>query len=106
MILVITNMPDAASASRLAHALIAQRAAACVNVLAPCTSVYHWQGQVETATEFPVLIKSTRDAYARIETLIRDIHPYELPEIISLPVGAALPEYLDWVKTETRLDKE
>lgn len=106
MILVITNMPDAESASRLAHTLIEQHAAACVNVLAPCTSVYHWQGQVETATEYPVFIKSTRDAYARIETLIRDEHPYELPEIISLPVDAALPEYLNWVNTETRLDKE
>lgn len=106
MLLVITNMPDVASAKLLANTLIEQRVAACVNLLAPCTSVYRWQEQIETATEIPVLIKTTQAVYAQIETLIRATHPYELPEIIAVPVSAASPEYLKWVTTETHSYKE
>lgn len=101
VLLVLSNLPDAESARRLADALIAQRAAACVNILAPCTSVYRWQGQVEAASEVPVLIKTTRAAYPRLEKIIREQHPYELPEIIALPVEAGLPGYLGWVAQET-----
>lgn len=100
-LLVISNMPDCAQAEALAAHLIAARLAACVNVLAPCTSVYRWQGKVETATEVPVLIKTTRDRYPALEAAIKARHPYELPEIIALPVTAGLPAYLDWVGAET-----
>ena len=106
MLLVITNMPDVTSATVLAHAIIEQRAAACVNLLAPCTSVYRWDDRVETTTEIPVLIKTTKDAYAQIETLIRAMHPYELPEIISVPVSEVSSEYLSWVSAETQSYKE
>lgn len=106
MLLVITNMPDMASATALAQRVIEQRAAACVNLLAPCTSVYRWQGRVESASEIPVLMKTARSAYPRLEALIRSEHPYELPEIIALPVGAALPGYLQWVVAETRIGQE
>ena len=106
MLLVITNMPDVASATVLAHAIIEQRAAACVNLLSPCTSVYRWQGKVETTTEIPVLIKTTQTAYAQIETLIRATHPYELPEIIAVPVSEVSSEYLSWVSAETQSYKE
>jgi periplasmic divalent cation tolerance protein len=101
VLLVITNLPDAESAERLAQQLVAERAAACVNRLAPCTSTYRWQGNVETATEVPLLIKTTQAAYPRLERLIRAAHPYELPEIIAVPVSAGLPEYLSWVGQET-----
>lgn len=101
VLLVLSNLPDRESAQRLAEAVIAQRAAACVNLLAPCTSVYRWQGQVETAAEVPVLMKTTRAAYARLEKIVREHHPYELPEIIALPVEAGLPGYLRWVAEET-----
>ncbi len=106
MLLVITNMPDVVSAKLLAHTLIEQRVAACVNLMAPCTSVYRWQEQIETVTEIPVLIKTTQAAYAQIETLIRATHPYELPEIIAVPVSAAAPDYLRWVTAETQSYKE
>jgi periplasmic divalent cation tolerance protein len=106
MLLVITNMPDVASAHALARQIIEARAAACVNQLAPCTSVYRWQDKIETVTEVPLLIKTTRSAYARLETLIRAVHPYELPEIIALPVTQVLSEYLNWVNSETRISKE
>jgi periplasmic divalent cation tolerance protein len=101
-LLVITNLPDAASAAKLAQQLIEARAAACVNQLAPCTSTYRWQGKIETATEVPLLIKTTQAAYPRLEKLIRAAHPYELPEIIAVPVSDGLPAYLDWVVTETK----
>jgi len=94
ILLVITNLPDAPSAERLAHQLIEARAAACVSQLAPCTSMYRWQGKIETAAEIPLLIKTTRAAYPRLEKLIREAHPYELPEIIAVPVTAGCP--LTW----------
>ena len=106
ILLVITNLPDAPSAEKLARQLIEERAAACVNQLAPCTSTYHWQGSIETATEVPLLIKTTRTAYPRLEKLIRAAHPYELPEIIAVPVTTGLPAYLDWVSQETNALKE
>jgi periplasmic divalent cation tolerance protein len=100
--LVISNLPDRASAEKLAHALIEQRLAACINILSPCRSVYRWEGKVEDAEEFPMLIKTTRERYPALERAIRAGHPYELPEIIALPLAGGLPEYLDWVDTETR----
>jgi periplasmic divalent cation tolerance protein len=101
ILLVFTNLPDASSAEKLAHQLIAARAAACVNQLAPCTSIYRWKGNIETATEVPLMIKTTRTAYPRLEKLIREAHPYELPEIIAVPVTAGLPAYLGWVNEAT-----
>lgn len=101
MLLVITNLPDQASAEALARQLIDDRVAACVNILAPCRSVYRWQGAVETASEVPMLIKSTLERYSDLEAAIRARHPYELPEIIAVPVTAALPAYLAWVTAET-----
>lgn len=106
ILLVITNLPDTQSASRLAQQLVEAHAAACVNILAPCTSTYRWQGKIESSTEVPLLIKSTRAAYPRLEKLIREAHPYELPEIIAVPVTAGLPAYLEWVSNETIISKE
>jgi periplasmic divalent cation tolerance protein len=106
ILLVITNMPDAASAEKLARQLIEARAAACVNQLALCTSTYRWEDNIETATEVPLLIKTTREAYSQLEKLIYEAHPYELPEIIAVPVTAGLPAYLDWVSKETTTLKE
>jgi periplasmic divalent cation tolerance protein len=101
-LLVITNLPDRASAERLADALIERRVAACVNVMAPCRSVYLWQGSVEHADEHPVFVKTSADRYDALQQAIRDLHPYELPEIIAVRVDAGLPAYLAWVASETR----
>jgi len=100
-LLVITNLPDAASAETLARRIIESHAAACVNQLAPCTSTYRWQDKIETASEVPLLIKTTMAAYPRLEALIRATHPYELPEIIAVSVSAGLPDYLNWLSQET-----
>lgn len=101
-LLVFTNLPDADAANTLAALLIERRLAACVNILAPCTSVYRWQGAVETASEVPLLIKTTRARYAELQSAVRDAHPYELPELIAVPVTEGLPGYLTWVAAETR----
>ncbi|HEU0188112.1 MAG TPA: divalent-cation tolerance protein CutA [Gallionellaceae bacterium] len=101
VLLVRTNLPDQASAERLATALVESRAAACINILAECRSVYRWKEKVESALEVPLLIKSTRAAYPRLQEEIRALHPYELPEIIAISLDAGLPAYLQWVADET-----
>lgn len=104
-ILVITNLPDQDSARRVAEALISGHLAACVNLLAPCASVYRWQGKIETVQEIPLLIKTLASHYGKVEAAIRLNHPYELPEIIAVPISAGLPEYLAWINTETEQGK-
>lgn len=102
VLLVLTNLPNRDAAMRLARALIERRAAACVNVLGECTSVYRWRGSVEEAGEVPVLIKTTDSAYPALEQAIRELHPYELPEIVAVPLSHGLPGYLDWVIAEAQ----
>ncbi len=100
--LVITNLPDRESAEKLAALLVERRLAACVNILAPCTSVYRWQGEIQHDEEYPLLIKTAPACYADLEEAIRASHPYELPEIIAVPITHGLPAYLQWVEFETR----
>lgn len=102
VIMVVTNLPDSATAERIADMLVTDGVAACVNILPGCTSIYRWQNKIEHANEVPMLIKTTRAAYPQLESALRKVHPYALPEIIALPVSAGLPEYLNWVITETR----
>jgi len=100
-ILVLTQMPDQDKARALARSLVESRLAACVNVGAPVESLYHWRGQIETATEVPVMIKTRRTRYPALEAIIRAQHPYELPEIIAVPVSDGLAPYLQWITAET-----
>ena len=100
-LLVLTNLPDRATADRLADALIEKRLAACVNILSPCRSVYRWKGALQHEEEHPMLIKTTLERYAALEQAIRAGHPYELPEIIAVPIERGLAAYLDWVATES-----
>lgn len=95
--LVLTALPDRPAAETLATALVEARLAACVNILAPCRSVYRWQDAVEAADEIPLLIKTTAECYPALEAAIRAAHPYELPEVIALPVACGLPDYLAWL---------
>lgn len=100
-LLIVTTLPDSASAEMLAAYLVDEKLAACVNILAPCRSVYRWQGGVESANEVPLLIKTTAAAYPALEAAIRARHPYELPEIIAVPIQRGLPAYLDWITSAT-----
>ena len=100
-IFVLTNLPDSGSAFNLARELVKLRLAACVNVLSPATSFYRWEGKAEEATEYPVLIKSTHERYAELERVIRERHPYTLPEIVAWPIERGLGDYLAWIARET-----
>ena len=100
ILLVLTNFPDDTSAKELAEILVDQQLAACVNILQGCVSVYRWQGKTETTSEIPVLIKTTRQRYAAVEQAIKTRHPYELPEIIAVPIDNGLPAYLKWITQE------
>lgn len=96
-LLVFTTLPDSASAERLAEHLVSRQLAACVSVQAPCHSVYRWQGAVEHSGEVPLIIKTTAERYPALETAILSLHPYELPEVIAVPIVKGLPAYLSWL---------
>ena len=102
-LLVLTNLPNRAAAEKLAHGLVERRLAACVNVLAGCTSIYRWKGAIENAQEVPVLIKTRSALYDELEAAITELHPYEVPEIIAVPVVHGLAEYLAWVGEGTSI---
>ncbi|HLO62062.1 MAG TPA: divalent-cation tolerance protein CutA [Azonexus sp.] len=99
-LLVITNCPDEETANAIALALVEDKLAACVNILPRVQSVYRWQGSVESATEIPLLIKATANNYAALEAKIQALHPYDVPEIIAVPIARGLPAYLTWVAAE------
>jgi periplasmic divalent cation tolerance protein len=101
-LLVFTNLPERAAAERIADLLVEKNLAACVNILAPCRSVYRWKGAVQHDEEHPLLIKTTRERYPALEQALRGAHPYELPEIIAVPIERGLPAYLEWVAAETK----
>jgi periplasmic divalent cation tolerance protein len=100
-ILVLTHLPDRDAALGLARTLLAERLAACVNIGAPVESMYHWRGQIETAQEVPVVIKTRAALYPRVEAAIRASHSYELPEIVAVPLRHGSSSYLDWLAAET-----
>ena len=100
-LLVITNCPDEESANAIALAVIEAGLAACVNILPRVQSIYRWQGKVESTSEIPLFFKATAAIYPALESKIRELHPYELPEIIALPLSRGLPAYLNWVAAET-----
>lgn len=101
-LLVFTRLPDRAAAEKLAEVLIERRLAACASILSPCRSVYRWQGVIEQSDEYPLEVKTTAERYAALEALIREHHPYTLPEIVAVPIVRGLPAYLDWVAAETK----
>ncbi len=103
-LLVLTNLPDLASAQALAHSLVEQKLAACANILPAVQSVYRWQGALEQAEEVSVLLKTSEARYAELEAAIGALHPYAVPEIIAVPIVAGLPAYLAWVAAETKKD--
>lgn len=100
-LLVLTNCPDEETANAIALAVVEAGLAACVNILPRAQSIYRWQGKVESATEIPLLIKSTAALYPALQAAIAQRHPYDVPEIIALPITRGLPAYLNWVAAET-----
>jgi periplasmic divalent cation tolerance protein len=99
-LLVLTTVADRAAGVALARALLERRLAACVNVGAPVDSLYHWRGRIETGQEIPLVIKTRASLYAYVEAAIRELHDYELPEIIAVPITAGHAPYIGWIEAE------
>jgi periplasmic divalent cation tolerance protein len=97
VVVILTTMPDNGRTDELARALVDERLAACVNVHAPMMSTYRWQNAIERDSERQLFIKTTRDRVATIEARLRQLHPYELPEFLVLPVESGSEAYLRWV---------
>lgn len=104
VLLVHCTCPDAATAQAIAHALVAERLAACASQLPAVCSTYRWQGKVEQAEECLLLIKTTDARLDAVTSRIRALHPYELPEVLVVEAAGGLPPYLDWVAEQTRDD--
>jgi periplasmic divalent cation tolerance protein len=102
--LVVSNVPDEAIASTIANALVDERLAACVNVLGGCRSVYRWQGAVETADEITLLVKTTRERHDECVRRLAALHPYDVPEIVTLAPEQVWPAYARWAADETAPD--
>jgi periplasmic divalent cation tolerance protein len=103
-LLVLTNVPDATIATTIARRLVELRVAACVNILPQVQSIYRWQGMIEEAGELSLLIKTTQARYAELEAAIKALHPYDVPEIIAMPIVQGMPTYLNWIIAETKKD--
>jgi len=97
-LLVLCTCPPGPAAADIAEALVGERLAACVNQLPGVLSSFRWEGRVQQETETLLLIKSTRDRLAALTARIRTLHPYELPEVVAVPVMGGLESYLDWVR--------
>ncbi len=99
--LVLTTVPDEELGRRLARTLVEERLAACVNVSPAVTSFYRWSGKIVEDREFILLIKTKASALEPLEARLKELHPYEVPEFISLPVVSGSPAYLGWLDAET-----
>ena len=97
LVLVLTNWPDVDQARRAARTLVVERLVACANILPGLESVYHWKGEVETAAEVMVLMKTARSRYSALEARVKELHPYEVPEILAFSAVNGLGGYLAWV---------
>ena len=98
---VMNTCPDAATAEKIARALVERKLAACVNIFPGLRSVYTWKGVCQNAEEHLLIIKTVSAAYPALEQAVLELHPYELPEIIAVPIAAGLSGYLAWIKQST-----
>ena len=99
---VFTTTEKKEDAEKIAKALVEKRLAGCIQIVGPIVSTYWWKGNVETAGEWLCFIKSKKTLYEDLEKAIKEIHPYEIPEIIALPIISGSKEYLDWLNNEIK----
>jgi len=97
-ILVFTNFPSQEVARKIGKALVEKQLAACINILSGCESIYLWEGKIEQEAEIPALIKTTLEKFGELETVLTEMHPYDTPEVIALPIIAGSQAYLDWIQ--------
>lgn len=98
ILLAISTFPDAGIAAAVAEQLVTAKLAACANIIAPVQSIYHWEGKLEKGKEVMVFFKTTLNRYEKFESVLRSLHPYQVPEIVCVSLTAGLPDYLRWVE--------
>ena len=98
---VFVTAPDREVGARLAQALVGERLAACVSVVPGVSSIYRWKGEIQQDAEVLLIVKTTRARCEALATRVRDLHPYDLPEVLALPAVGGSEAYLDWVRTES-----
>ena len=101
-VVVLTTLPVDADGDAFGHALVEERLAACVNLMAPMESVYRWEGRVERETERQIIIKTTRERLGSLWDRVRELHPYEVPEFIVLAIADGNDAYLRWIGDSTK----
>lgn len=101
-IIVFVTCANKIQANKIAQALIKARLAACVNLVNPITSIFRWQGKVDSSKETLLIIKSKKNLFGLIEKLVKSLHSYDVPEIIALPIVGGSKKYLDWINDSTR----
>jgi periplasmic divalent cation tolerance protein len=97
---VTTTLPDRVSADKLAEILVAERLAACAQVLGPVSSTYRWEGRLEHSEEWYCTLKTTEQRLPALQKRVRELHPYQTPELIVVPISGGDAHYLDWLRTE------
>ncbi len=102
VVVALCTCPDRGTAERLAEALVGEQLCACVNLVGPIQSIYRWQGKVERSDEVLCILKTAADRVAELRRRLPALHPYEVPELVVLPIEDGLPSYLDWVVASTR----
>ena len=103
-LIILCTCPDRTTAERIAETVVSERLAACVNIVPGLISIYRWQGAVQRDSELLLILKTASTLYPRLEARLRELHPYQVPEIIALPIQAGLPAYLDWIAASTAVD--
>ena len=103
---MLTTTGNRDEAEEIANALVEAEIAACVNIVGPIKSIYRWEGKVEKAEEFLLVVKTWGDAYERVEETIKELHSYELPECIALRVERGSEHYLEWVENSVKAEDE
>jgi len=96
-LMVLSTCPDAMTAKEIAKALVDKHIAACVQIVSGIQSFFYWDGKVDNADEHLMLIKTTAECYKDLESCIKSMHPYELPEIVAVPISTGSSEYLSWL---------
>ena len=98
---VLITSPDEQTAAKIANCLVEKRLAACINIIAPIRSIYKWEGKIEDDKEVLMIVKTRKDLFEELESSVKQMHPYSVPEIIGLPIIKGSSEYLNWITEVT-----
>lgn len=105
-IIVMVTCPSSPEAEKIANSLLEERLVACVNIAGRIRSLYHWQGAVARESESLLLMKTRTECFDELSRRVKELHPYEVPEIIAMPIMVGNPDYLDWIRESTTAGRE